>query len=130
MPTEALRQQALAETEGNRTQAIIDYAQQLINADREGVLADAELNLDERQQRINTLLNLLESNRNMAKADKDRELKKYIADQDNMNAQGKLQSSNEQFERQLAYDKWVQDQKNKQFYDKLAQDKWIAQLRY
>lgn len=130
LPTEALRQQALAETEGNRTQAIIDYAQQLINADREGVLADAELNLDERQQRINTLLNLLESNRNMAQADKDRELKKYIADQDNMNAQGKLQSSNDQFERQLAYDKWVQDQKNKQFYDKLAQDKWIAQLRY
>lgn len=130
LPTEALRQQALAETEGNRTQAIIDYAQQLIDADREGVLADAELNLDERQQRINTLLSLLESNRNMAQADKDRELKKYIADQDSMNAQGKLQSSNEQFEKQLAFDQAVQNQKNKQFYDQLAQDKWIAQLRY
>lgn len=107
LPTEALRQQALAATEGDRTQAIIDYATQLLNADREGVLQEAELGLDERQQRINTLMNLLESNRALSEAEKDRELKKYIADQDSMNTQGKLQNDMEQFNRELEYKYWV-----------------------
>ena len=130
LPTEALRQQALAETEGNRTQAIIDYATQLLSADREGVLDEAKLNLDERQQRINTLMNLLESNRSMTQAEKDRELKKYIADQDAINAQGKLQNAADQFNQEMAYNREVQAQKNKQFYDDLELQKYIANLRY
>lgn len=107
LPTEALRQQALAANEGNRTQAIIDYATQLLAADREGVLDEAKLNFDERQQRINTMMNLLESNRSMSEAEKDRELKKYIADLDSMNAQGKLANDMEQFNREMEYKYWI-----------------------
>lgn len=132
LPTEALRQQAMAATEGDRTQAIIDYAQQLLDADREGVLADAKLSQDAKMDNINTLLTLLESNRKAESEQEDRNLKKYIADQDSFNTQGKLQNDAQQANNQLAFDIWKTifnaDQDASQLATKQNFDKWMAEF--